>query len=139
MTESLDKIERTLLLKQPILKVWQAITEPDQIRLWFGSDCQFELEIGALGFFEWEEECEGKFAMQIVSVRPPEYFAWRWMLKENVPFAHNNSTLVEWYLKSTEQGTRLTLTESGFANAKHVEMNNQGWDQELDDLQQFLK
>lgn len=138
MTTKLDSIERTLKLRQPIAKVWRAITDENLIKQWFGSDCKFEYREGGEGYFEWEEECEGKFAMQIVTIQEPHYFAWRWMLKENEPFNLESSTLVEWRLTSDDQGTVLSLVESGFVDAKHVEMNNQGWDQELADLQTFL-
>lgn len=139
MSNDIDKIERQLEFAQPLDRVWLAITDPAEIRQWFGSDAQFDLKEGNIGFFEWQEECEGKFAMQIVRINAPTYFAWRWMLKEDVPFTLEHSTLVEWTLGEIPGGTKLTMKESGFASAKHHQMNTQGWDQELADLEQYLR
>lgn len=138
MIDKLGNIERKINFRQPVEKVWRAITDAAQIKQWFGSDCVFEFCEGGEGYFEWEEECEGKFAMKIETINEPHYFAWRWMLKEDIPFDKTQSTLVEWHLSKTDKGTLLRLTESGFVDAKHVEMNIQGWDQELADLQAFV-
>ncbi|GLR71517.1 SRPBCC domain-containing protein [Agaribacter marinus] len=134
-----DVIERVLDINKPIGLVWQAITSPEEICQWFGSACSVVLEEGAEGYFEWQEECEGQFAMKIIRIEKPTYFAWRWMLKQNMPFNLATSTLVEWRLTETDTGTRLKLRESGFASAKHLDMNKQGWEQELTDLQEYLK
>lgn len=138
MNEFVDTICRTIEFKQSIEKVWSAITSVENVRQWFGSDAQYELQEGSLGYFAWQGESEDKFAMQIVTIKQPYYFAWRWMQKEDAPFDIKASTLVEWTLKETSSGTELTLRESGFAAARQVELNNEGWDQELADLDDFL-
>lgn len=138
MNEVVDTICRTIEFKQPIEKVWSAITSVESVRQWFGSDAHYELKEGSLGYFEWSDECEGKFAMQIVTIRRPTYFAWRWMQKEDAPFDIKGSTLVEWTLEETASGTEMTLQESGFAEARQIELNNQGWDQELADLVDYI-
>lgn len=132
-------IKRELVLNQPIEKVWQAITDPVEVAKWFGSHAAFELAEGAEGYFEWQEECEGRFAMKIQSINKPGYFSWHWMHEADVPFSREGATFVEWTLKTTVTGkTHLMLLESGFREMAHKKMNIQGWIQELADLETFL-
>tara|TARA_R110002153_G_scaffold47769_6_gene134878 strand:+ start:20259 stop:20684 length:426 start_codon:yes stop_codon:yes gene_type:complete len=139
MSNNIDSIVREVTFNAPIEQVWKAITCPEEMQLWFGSTASFELQQGEQGYFEWEEECEGRFAMRIETVSPPNYFAWRWMYQQDAVFDEATSTLVEWALTSTDSGgTQLTLTESGFLQVSHKQANVKGWTQELADLQSYL-
>ncbi|MDC8831479.1 SRPBCC domain-containing protein [Alteromonas gilva] len=139
MKKTIDAITRTLEFPLPVERVWHAVTEPAEVVKWFGSHATYELKEGAAGFFEWENECAGKIAMKIETIRPFSYFAWRWMQEPEQAFNHATSTLVEWQLTKTTTGTRLTMTESGFAALKQQQLNTQGWQIELSDLQQYLR
>ena len=140
MTEKIDSIHRELVFSSPIKRVWSAITQPQEVKQWFGSDAHYELIEGSVGYFEWQEECEGKYALRIESIQPVSYFAWRWMNDADVPFSEQGSTLVEWHLKEIETGgTRLILVESGFLSNRFRDMNIEGWLYELHDLATFLK
>lgn len=139
MPNNIDSIVREISFNAPIEQVWQAITSPDAMQQWFGSGASFELKQGELGYFEWEQECEGRFAMRVETIIAPTYFAWRWMYQQDVVFDEATSTLVEWSLTSTESGgTQLILTESGFLQANHKQDNIKGWTQELADLQTYM-
>ncbi|GAB3032416.1 SRPBCC domain-containing protein [Bowmanella dokdonensis] len=131
----IDSISRQLEFNQSIEQVWQAISDPAKVSQWFGSRADYQLAEGSEGWFEWPEEvCSGRFAMRIERVEPNRFLAWRWMQDKDVPFAAEQSTLVEWSLEQTDGGTRLTLKESGFLNHHQRKMNVQGWHQELNDL-----
>lgn len=135
----IDFIKRELTFNQPIEKVWDAITQPDQIANWFGDTAIFELQEGAEGYFEWRTMCEGKYAMKVISVNPMNYFAYMWMNDPDVPFEASDATLVEWTLNRTVNGkTHLVLIESGFKQKQHRKMNIQGWHQELLHLLEYL-
>jgi uncharacterized protein YndB with AHSA1/START domain len=139
MQNNIDSIVREVTFNTPIEQIWKAITCPKEIQQWFGSAASFELKQGELGYFEWEEECEGRFAIRIETVTAPNYFAWRWMFQQDAVFDEATSTLVEWSLTPTKSGgTKLTLTESGFLQAKHKQANIEGWEQELADLGSYL-
>jgi uncharacterized protein YndB with AHSA1/START domain len=136
---TIDSITKELVFNKPIETVWRAISSTEEVAVWFGSAANFELREGALGYFEWEEECEGRFAMRIESVKAPTYFAWRWMHHQDEPFDEASSTLVEWHLTALEGNkTQLVLTESGFAELSHRTQNVEGWEQELADLEAYL-
>lgn len=139
MNNDLDSIARELAFAASVERVWKAISDPQEIRQWFGSDAHFELIEGAIGYFEWQQECEGKFAMQIETIDAPNYLAWRWMQIQDAAFDKSKSTLVEWTLKETaDGGSLLIMVESGFAEAKQRQDNIQGWQQELADLERYL-
>ena len=140
MLNNIDSIIREVTFNAPIEQVWKAITCPKEIQLWFGSAASFELKQGELGYFEWEEECEGRFAIRIETVSPPSYFAWRWMFQQDAVFDETTSTLVEWSLTASQSGgPELTLTESGFLQVKHKQANVEGWEQELADLKSYIR
>ncbi|XOV78315.1 MAG: SRPBCC domain-containing protein [Aestuariibacter sp.] len=137
---NIDFIRKEMTLNHPIEKVWETITEPTSVAKWFGSNACYELQEGAQGYFEWQEHCAGRYAMQIVKIQPVSCFAWRWMYEKDVPFEQSQSTLVEWTLKPTVSGkTHLLLIESGFSDEHRRKMNVQGWNQELNDLRLYLQ
>lgn len=135
----IDSINREMRFNASIEKVWAAISEPTQVACWFGSKAEFQLEVGNEGWFEWPPEiCAGRYAMRIEQINAPYYLAWRWMAEQDVPFEEAKSTLVEWWLESSEHETCLKLRESGFLSLKQQQMNTQGWQQELAELGRFL-
>ncbi|NVK57218.1 MAG: SRPBCC domain-containing protein [Alteromonadaceae bacterium] len=138
MNKKIDAITRILEFSHPVERVWQAITDPTEVANWFGSDASYELQEGAIGYFEWENECVGKISMKIENIQPYSYFAWRWMQEPGQPYDDDTSTLVEWHLEPTQTGTRLTMTESGFAALKQQQLNVKGWQLELHDLYQYV-
>ena len=42
-----DEINRSMVLPVDRDRVWQAITQPDELRQWFAPQCEFTLEIGS--------------------------------------------------------------------------------------------
>lgn len=137
MTHETRKIERKLTLKAPQSKVWDALTDPENLGQWFGQNAHFELTPKSMGWFEWQEH--GKFFMRIEAFDPKNYFAWRWMSEKDVVFDKSKTTLVEWNLTPLASGgTTLIMTESGFLTPKSRNDNVEGWQEELDHLQTFL-
>lgn len=140
MNSKIDSIERELVFDAPVERVWSAICTPEEVKCWFGSDARFELVEGGDGYFGWDNECEGKYAMRIETIRTNQYLAWRWMTEADIAFELEGSTLVEWTLSpTTEGGTRLILIESGFLTNRLRDMNIEGWLYELYDLASYLK
>lgn len=140
MNTTPDSISRTLIIEAPLARVWQALTDADEVAKWFGSGASFEAVPGTLGHFEWQDGCEGRYALRVEEAEPMRYFAWRWMQKADVGFEEQASTLVEWRLTPLEHHkTQLELLETGFANAEQHQANVEGWDQELADLGSYLQ
>ncbi len=146
MAEVKDEIRRELLIARPVDRVWRAITDPEEVNQWFGDRCAYELKAGAEGLMQWGDDA---FRMRIVAIEPMRRFAYRWVTPRDgdhsIPFDEMPTTLVEFTLESTGDGTRLTLIESGFAAHPEADRganyadNSQGWLDELGELEDYLQ
>ena len=137
-----DSIERVLILPAPPARVWTALTRPDQLSVWFGTQATIDLHPGGEVIFTWDGSTgpRGTNCGVIEAVEPPHRFAFRWQSgPDTVPM-----TRVEFTLEPHPEGTRLRLVESGFASLPaelrgHChESNIVGWQRELGELEQFL-
>lgn len=128
---ALAAIERTLELDAPRARVWTAITDPAELSRWFPQRAEWELRPGGTGTFFWEGY--GSFPIEVVSVEEPSYLAWRWGMESD------EVTLVEWWLDArADGGTTLRMRESGFTTPKHRDGNDEGWTEELGELEALL-
>lgn len=126
-------VEKTLVIRAPVVDVWRAISSPTELSRWFGQRAELELRPGAEGAFHWDEH--GRYACRVEEVDPPRRLVWSWVHEPDVPFAAAPSTRVEWTLAARDDGgTTLHLKESGFLTDKHQGQNNEGWDEELGEL-----
>jgi uncharacterized protein YndB with AHSA1/START domain len=143
--DKMDRIERVLTLPVPPERVWQALTEPDQLARWFGRRAEVDLRVGGTAFFIWEDETA---RARIEVIDPPHHFAFRWRPYKSDPALPIESggptTLVEFRLEPVSEGTRLRLVESGFAAlppeiyASTLAGNQSGWEEELGHLAAYL-
>ncbi|MFI6713251.1 SRPBCC domain-containing protein [Nonomuraea sp. NPDC050478] len=137
-----DAIERVLVLRHPVERVWAALTTAEGLSRWFGSVAEIDLRPGGRAFFRWDDLGDESVAT-IVVVDPPRRFAFRWAI-EGLPEADAPRTLVDFTLEPIPDGTRLRLMESGFTQAaadvarSAHQANSQGWDTELADLETYL-
>jgi uncharacterized protein YndB with AHSA1/START domain len=130
-TAALAAIERTVHFDAPRARVWQAITDANELARWFPQRARWDLRPGGTGTFFWEGQ--GDFPIEVVSVEEPHYLAWRWGMESD------ETTLVEWWLdERLDGGTTLRLRESGFKTERHRDGNSQGWDEELGELTELL-
>jgi uncharacterized protein YndB with AHSA1/START domain len=112
--------------------VWRALTDPTDLKVWWGDLVDIDIREGSEGWFSFPEY--GRHAVQIVAVEPPRYLAWRWTSDEpDVPLADAvQPLLVEWVLQEREGGgTDLHLMESGFTGPKKYADNTEGWTDEV--------
>lgn len=137
-----DSIERELILPVPPARVWKALTQPDQLSAWFGTQATVDLRPGGEVTFTWDGSTGPTGATRgvIETVDPPRCFAFRWRPSS----ASEQTTRVEFTLEPHAEGTRLRLVESGFSSlppairdTSHRD-NTQGWHDELDELANYL-
>jgi uncharacterized protein YndB with AHSA1/START domain len=116
-------------------EVWAAITEPEQISKWFGTETELDLRAGGEGVFRWDDT---EVRVTVEEVSPPSRFSYRWEPSQTP--SGGPTTLVAFELEEIPGGTRLSLVESGFANlpAPSRQENELGWDEELGHLRAFL-
>jgi len=137
---STDRIEKRVILRAPVSRVWRAITDAREFGRWFG----FTLE----GDFAPGKRMKGTFdgvldepaliqhqkdlGLTPSKVRPPDRdavfctveriepertFSFRWIpygIDAEADPDHEPTTLVEFRLEAVPEGTQLTIVESGF-------------------------
>jgi uncharacterized protein YndB with AHSA1/START domain len=137
-----DRIERTVELAHPPEKVWAALTTAEGLAGWFGNQAAIDLRPGGAARMSWT--AEGFTAqMRVERVEEPTVFAFTWPIF-GLPEDDPRRTYVEFTLEPTGTGTRLTVTESGFAQVpgdahrKAYDGNTDGWAKELGELAAYL-
>ena len=132
-----DRIERTLDLAHPPAKVWAALTTAEGLGTWFGNQAEIDLRPGGEARLEW---AEGHVAnLEIKVVEPVTRFAYSWHIM-GLPEDDPRRTFVDFVLEPVGAGTRLTVTESGFAQGPESALkgNTEGWRSELGELVEYL-
>ena len=134
-----NTITRTLDLAHPQEKVWRALTTLEGITGWFGSHADGEIAPGQDLHMRWEQYDDAQATLAIKVVDPMSVFAFCWGIS-GAPEGDPRRTYVEFVLEPTASGTRLTVTESGFAQLpdewleQSYEGNLEGWRSELAEL-----
>lgn len=137
-----NAIIRTLELPHPQDKVWGALATIDGITGWFGSHAEGVMAPGHDVHMRWEkDDADGTLSIKVVD--PMTVFAFCWGITD-APEGDPRQTYVEFVLAPTATGTRLTVTESGFAQLPEewlegsYQGNVDGWHSELDELMAYL-
>ena len=137
-----DRIERTVELAHPQGVVWAALTTAEGLAAWFGNEAEIDLRPGGSAWMKWGEE--GFTAqMRVERVEEPAVFGFTWHIF-GLPDDDPRRTYVEFTLEPAGAGTRLTVTESGFAqlpeeaHGKAYGGNSDGWVKELGELAAYL-
>lgn len=102
-----DMIEREVVYPVSPERVWAALTEPDQIRRWFGNEgAEIDLRPGGAIHLSWSH---GTSRAIVETVDPPREFAFRWAPgykgeDPNRPIEDQPLTLVAFTLEPVEGG-----------------------------------
>jgi uncharacterized protein YndB with AHSA1/START domain len=149
MTTPADRIEKRILLRAPLDRVWRAISDAKQFGNWFGVEFDNDFVAGARMIGKCvptkvdpeaaraQEAYAGTaFEVHIDRVEPMRLFSYRWhpfALDPDVEYSNEPMTLVSFELEEVRDGTMLTITESGFdgiplgRRADAFEANEEGW------------
>ena len=136
-----DRIERTVELAHPPSAVWAAITTAEGLAAWFGNQAGIDLRPGGTAWMKWTDGTTAD--MRVERVEEPSVFGFTWHIY-GLPEDDQRRTYVEFTLEAVGPGTRLTVTESGFAQLpedayrKAFDGNSQGWVSELGELAAYL-
>jgi uncharacterized protein YndB with AHSA1/START domain len=136
-----DRIERTVEIAHPPARVWAALTTAEGLSAWFGKEAKIDLRPGGSARMKWDS---GHTAdMRVERVEEPAVFGFTWHIY-GLPEDDPRRTYVEFTLESAGAGTRLTVTESGFAQLPEdahrtaYDGNTRGWASELAELIGYL-
>src|SRR5690606_6752965 len=133
-----DRIVKVVELKAPVARVWRALADHNEFGQWFRVKLDGPFKPGALSTGQTTYPgYEGRPWRAVVERMEPErLLSFRWHdfdEKSGVDVALQPTTLVEFRLEPTAQGSRLTITESGFEaipEPRRLEVlrgNTNGW------------
>ena len=112
-----DRIERDVYIAASVSRVWEVVTEPTHIGMWFGNGEPAQIELRPGGRIVFDHGDHGKLPAVVEKVDEPRCFSFRWAADDTTegrePTA-TNATLVEFTLEPEGEGTRLRVVESGF-------------------------
>ncbi len=144
-----DRIEKVVDLPAPVSRVWRALTDHEEFGQWFRVrlDGPFQLGETTTGNITYP----GHEHMQWVSVteriEPERLFAFSWppaAIDPDTTYDDNAKVMVEFHLQPHDNGTRLTITETGFLQfpeSKRLEVlqsNKQGWDLQAENIAAYV-
>lgn len=149
MSTNTDRIEKQILLKAPVSRVWRALSDPAEFGAWFGMRIQgaFVPGVSVRAKITIPGYDHLTFEMAIVSVEPERLFAYRWhpyAIDPKVDYSAEPMTLVEFRLEPAAEGTRLTVVESGFdqlppaRRAEAFRMNDGGWSAQIRNIERHV-
>jgi uncharacterized protein YndB with AHSA1/START domain len=127
-------IEKEIVIKAPVGKVWAALTDPEAIGAWMDDDSiKVVLKVG------------GKYALfggvttgKFTAVEKPSALEYTW--RQGEWEKSEPDTLVRWELKPEGKKTRLRLVHSGFDDRKGRDDHDEGWDVYfLDPMKEWLE
>ena len=136
-----DRIVRTVEIAHPPARVWAALTTAEGLAGWFGEEAAIDLRPGGLAWMSWRGGHTAR--MRVERVEEPSVFGFTWHIY-GLPEDDPRRTYVEFTLEPAGAGTRLTVTESGFAqlpgDAHDAAYNGNtgGWAKELGELAVYL-
>jgi uncharacterized protein YndB with AHSA1/START domain len=136
-----DRIERTVELAHPPAKVWAALTTAEGLGAWFGNQATIDLRPGGSARMTFDGGFNAE--MRVERVEEPTVFGYTWGIY-GLPADDPRRTYVEFTLEPAGPGTRLTVTETGFAqlpadvHRTAYDGNTDGWAKELAELAGYL-
>jgi uncharacterized protein YndB with AHSA1/START domain len=144
-----DRIEKKILLRATLERVWRAISDSTEFGSWFGMKFDGPFRPGAkmsvtiVGTTVDPEVAKQQaqhagvaFEITIDKIEPERLFSFRWhphAVEPGADYAAEPTTLVAFSLEQVADGVMLTVSESGFdqipidRRAKAFTANEGGW------------
>src|ERR1700733_2443148 len=157
---SADSIEKKILLKAPLKRVWRALSDSTEFGTWFGMRFDGPFAAGARmrgvivptkmnpEVANAQKQYEGiPFEILIEKMEPERLFSFRWhpgAVDPAIDYSQEPTTLVVFSLEEVADGVMLTLTESVFdaiplaRRAKAFASNEQGWSIQMTLIEAYL-
>ena len=147
MQTTTDRIEKKTVIQAPQSKVWSAITDAAKFSEWFGAKIDGEFAVG--NRLACRASCNGteaRFEILVEAIEPETRFVYRWhpnAVDEPVD-ATTPMTTVVFLLEASPDGTRLTITESGFdrlpadRRAEAFRRNEGGWTTQIERVANYV-
>jgi len=157
---STDRIEKTILLRAPLKRVWRALSDSTEFGTWFGMRFNAPFAPGATmtavivpttvnqEVAKMQKPYEGiAFEIKIEQMQPERLFSFRWhpgAVEPGFDYSSEPTTLVVFTLQKIPSGVQLTVSESGFdqiplaRRAKAFSANEGGWTLVIKLIEEYL-
>lgn len=140
-----DRIEKQIQLKASVSRVWRALTDYREFGTWFRVSLSEPFEPGkeAVGRITHPDYEHVTWRAVVQRMEPERLFSFTWhpyAVDADADYSAEPQTLIEFRLEPVDDGTLLTLTESGFdgipANRRSGawRMNDDGWTQQMENI-----
>ncbi len=144
-----DRIEKKITLRAPRSRVWRAVSDAREFGQWFGVKLEGAFTPGAhvTGKMTNPDYAHLTMELWIEKVEPEQRLSYRWhpfAIDPKVDYSKEPTTLVEFTLADSGDGTLLTVVETGFdavpaaRRAKAFEMNSGGWEHQSKQIEKYL-
>jgi uncharacterized protein YndB with AHSA1/START domain len=148
-TPSTDRIEKRIVVRASVSRVWRAISTAEEFGAWFRVHIEGAFAEGATvrGRLTIPGHEHVTLELRVERLEPERYFAYRWhpgATDPAVDYSAEPTTLVEFTLDEAEDGTAVTIVESGFDAiplARRIEafrMNDRGWAGQIQNLARYV-
>ena len=145
-----DRIEKTIDLKAPIERVWRALTDHREFGEWFrvSLDAPFAVGGASTGHMTYPGYEHLQWRATVTRIEARRLFAFTWhpyAIDPTADYSGETPTLVEFRLEPIPDGTRLTVTESGFDRLPPerrdlaFRMNERGWGMQIANIQSHVE
>jgi uncharacterized protein YndB with AHSA1/START domain len=147
---STDRIEKQIVLDAPRSRVWRALTDVRQFNQWFRVNLEQPFKAG--------QKSSGRITIPkyehilmeawVEKVEPEHHFSFRWHPGSSDPTLDTSrepTTLVAFTLEDDDEGTKLTVVETGFdalPESRRVSAfsgNEKGWTGQLRNIANYVK
>jgi glutathione S-transferase len=151
VTPDQDAVISEIEIKAPPERVFQALTNSDQLRCWFkGASCPvkfWKMDARLGGSYSYANEksnivvnevSEFKCHGEILEFDPPRLLVYTWIGNWHVD--PERETIVRWDLTPTQSGTHVKVTHSGLAEEPEARKDySGGWTGVVENLKQFTE
>jgi uncharacterized protein YndB with AHSA1/START domain len=148
-TPDTDRIEKRVLLRAPRSRVWRALTDAGEFGTWFGVTLHGPFAEGATVRGQITHPGYEHLTMEVFieRIEPERYFAYRWhpyAIDPHTDYSREPTTLVEFRLDESSEGTVLSIVESGFdriplaRRAEAFRMNDAGWTEQARNIERHV-
>lgn len=155
-----DRIDKKILLKAPVARVWQAISDAAEFGSWFGVAFDGHFVAGArltgkivptmvdAEVAKLQEPHAGlPFEFRVERIEPMHRISFRWhpyAVDRNLDYSNEPATLIVFELEEVSGGTLLRISESGFdqiplaRREAAFKANDGGWGMQTRLIEKYL-
>ncbi|HET7087511.1 MAG TPA: SRPBCC domain-containing protein [Anaerolineae bacterium] len=134
-------VERTVWIAAPRERVWQAITDPEQVEKWFSPGTSWKLSALEVGGRLYAQGADAELYVHIIEALDPPH---RIVLR-SAPEPPATPEVTTYTLEEENNGTRLTLTYTGYElmpeelRRKRMDQDGMGFAMMLENLQSHIE